>query len=98
MSEIWWIIIGGAILTYAARIGGYLVVARFETVPPRLDAALNAVPAAVLTTIAVPAFVDGPWPEKLVLAAAGLAALRFPNLLVIAASTAVVAGFRAYGM
>jgi len=59
MSEITWIIIAGAILTYLTRIGGHLVLSRFEHVHPRVEAGLDAVPAAVLTTLVAPAAMDG---------------------------------------
>jgi uncharacterized membrane protein len=52
-----WTIIGAAIVTYAARAGGHLVLSRFRRIPPRVDAALNAVPAAVLATLVAPAAV-----------------------------------------
>ncbi|KAB0681945.1 AzlD family protein [Aureimonas leprariae] len=97
MSQIWWIILGGGILTYATRIGGYLAVARFERLPPRVERALEAVPAAVLITLAVPGFVDGTWLERLTLVAAGVAALRLPHIAVIFGSAAFVAGMRALG-
>lgn len=97
MSQMWWIILGGAVLTYATRIGGYLAVARFETLPPRVERALEAVPAAVLITLAVPGFVDGTWLERATLVVAGIAAFRVPHLLVIAASAAFIAGMRAAG-
>ncbi len=92
----WWVILGGAALTYATRVGGYLAVARFKTLPPRVEQALEAVPAAVLVTIAVPGFVDGTWVERLTLIAAGVAALRLPHLVVIGVATTFVAAMR-YG-
>jgi uncharacterized membrane protein len=39
------------VLTYLARVGGHLVLSRFERIHPRVEAGLNAVPAAVLTTL-----------------------------------------------
>ena len=45
------IIAAGAIATYLTRIGGHLVISRFERIHPRVEAGLNAVPAAVLTTL-----------------------------------------------
>lgn len=51
MSDIWWIIWLSAGLTYVTRFAGHLLLARVERIPPRLEAALNAVPAAVITTI-----------------------------------------------
>ncbi|QKV20476.1 AzlD family protein [Oricola thermophila] len=55
MSTISWIILAGAVATYVTRIGGYLVLSRFTSIHPRVEAALNAVPAAVLTTLVAPA-------------------------------------------
>ena len=76
MSMTVWIILWGALVTYAARAGGYIVLARFKTLNPRLEAALNAVPAAVLTTIVAPAPLTGGPAELASLGVAGLAALR----------------------
>lgn len=49
------IILASAVLTYLTRAGGHLVLSRFERVHPRVETALNAVPAAVLTTLVAPA-------------------------------------------
>jgi uncharacterized membrane protein len=54
MSTTFWIIIAGAIATYLTRIGGHLVISRFDNIHPRVEAGLNAVPAAVLTTLVAP--------------------------------------------
>ena len=48
MSTTLWIIVAGAVLTYLTRIGGHLVLSRFNRVHPRVEAGLEAVPAAVL--------------------------------------------------
>lgn len=83
MSTAVWIIIFGAIATYLARIGGHLVLSRFRRVHPRVEAGLNAVPAAVLSTLVAPAaFSAGP-AEMLGLIAGGLAALRGGTLMVL---------------
>lgn len=76
MSTAFWIIIAGAVATYLTRIGGHLVLSRFENVHPRIEAGLNAVPAAVLTTLVAPAAMDGGPAELIALAVAGLVALR----------------------
>ncbi|MFZ1680343.1 MAG: AzlD domain-containing protein, partial [Rhizobiaceae bacterium] len=55
MSDILLIILAGAVLTYLTRFAGHAVLSRFRTIHPRVDAALNAVPAAVLTTLVAPA-------------------------------------------
>ncbi|WP_011581330.1 MULTISPECIES: AzlD domain-containing protein [Chelativorans] len=54
-----WIIIVGAVFTYLTRIGGHLVLSRFDRVHPRVEAGLNAVPAAVLTSLVAPAAMEG---------------------------------------
>lgn len=71
-----WIILAGAVLTYAARAGGHIVLSRFKTIHPRVQAGLNAVPAAVLTTLVAPAAFEGGLPELAALLVAGLVALR----------------------
>jgi uncharacterized membrane protein len=61
MSTTLWIIVAGAIATYFTRVGGHLIVSRF-TLHPRVEAALNAVPAAVLTTLVAPSLLNaGPY-------------------------------------
>jgi uncharacterized membrane protein len=80
MNEVAFIILASAVLTYLTRIGGYLVLSRFETINPRVEAALNAVPAAVLSTIVAPAFFTHSWMETAALVIAGFAALRLPLL------------------
>ena len=80
MNDTVLVILAGAFLTYLTRIGGHLVLSRFERVHPRVEAALNAVPAAVLTTLVAPAALTQGWPETVTLIVAALAALRLPLL------------------
>ncbi len=70
------VILGGAILTYLTRIGGHLALSRFENLPPRVEAALDAVPAAVLTTLVAPELLSAGPAEIIALVAAGLVALK----------------------
>lgn len=83
MTTAVWIILGGALLTYLTRIGGHLVLSRFAHVHPRVEAGLNAVPAAVLSTLVAPAAFSASPAELLALLAGGLAALRGGTLLVL---------------
>lgn len=76
MTETFWIILAGAAVTYLTRIGGHLVLSRFERVPARLEAALDAVPAAVLTTLVAPAMLNAGPLEFLAIGVAALVALR----------------------
>ncbi|NKN36236.1 AzlD family protein [Agrobacterium sp. a22-2] len=70
------LILMSAVATYVTRIGGYLLISRLNAMPPRLEAALNAVPAAVLTTLVAPAFFAGGTDVKLAMTAALLVGLR----------------------
>ena len=47
MSTTLWIIFWGAVATYLTRVGGHLVLSRFERIHPRVEAGLNAVAAIV---------------------------------------------------
>lgn len=50
-----------AIATYLTRTGGHLILSRFGTLNHRMEAALNAVPPAVLTALVAPyAATNGP--------------------------------------
>jgi uncharacterized membrane protein len=87
-----------AAVTYATRIGGDLVLARFKRLNPRVEAALDAVPAAVMTALVAPmALVTGP-AESLAAAVTVLAALRLPMLVTLAIGVAAVAGLRLFGL
>ena len=89
-----WIILVAAVATYATRFGGHLVLSRFRTIPARADAALNAVPAAVLTTLVAPELVTHGPAEAVALAVAFLVALRFPFLVMFFAGWVAVIAFR----
>lgn len=90
MSETVWIILAGAAVTYLTRIGGHLALSRFECVPARLEAALDAVPAAVLTTLVAPALMNAGPLEFAAIAVAGLVALRAGIMTMFFAGAAVL--------
>ncbi len=90
MSSIFWIIIAGAVATFLTRIGGHLVLSRFERVHPRVEVALNAVPAAVLTTLVAPAAANADWRGLVALAIAGLVSVRFNALTMFLIGAAVI--------
>lgn len=75
-STTFWIIVAGAVVTYLTRIGGHLLLSRFDRIHPRIEAGLDAVPAAVLTTLVAPAAAQGSPAEWAALAVAGLVAWR----------------------
>ena len=89
MSTTVWIILAGAAETYLTRVGGHLVLSRFEHIHPRVEAGLNAVPAAVLTTLVAPEATQGGPVELAALAVAGVVALR-GGLLAMFVTGAVV--------
>jgi uncharacterized membrane protein len=77
------LILAAGVATYLTRIGGYVLITRMSSVPPRLEAALNAVPAAVLTTLVAPtAFYSG-WDVKIALLVALAVALRHSGLIML---------------
>lgn len=90
MSTTLWIIIAGAVATYLTRIGGHLVISRFERVHPRVEAGLNAVPAAVLTTLVAPAVLSAGPSELAALAVAAAVSLRGSLMAMFLAGAAVL--------
>jgi uncharacterized membrane protein len=94
MSTNLWIILAGAIMTYLTRVGGHLVLSRFERVHPRVEAGLNAVPAAVLTTLVAPALLTAGPAELAALLVAGLVSLRYGMLALFLAGAAVLVAMR----
>lgn len=97
MSGNVWIIIGAAIVTYLTRAGGFWVLSRFERIHPRVEAGLNAVPPAVLTTLVAPQIAQGGIAELCAFAAAGALGLRFGMTGGFLAGWAVVIALRAAG-
>ena len=76
MTTTVWTILACAVVTYLTRIGGHLLLSRFQRIHPRVEAALDAVPAAVLTTLVAPAAAGGGPIEWAALVVSGLVALR----------------------
>jgi uncharacterized membrane protein len=88
------LIIAAAVVTYLTRIGGYILITRMTRIPPRMEAALNAVPAAVLTTLMAPTFFNGGIDIKLALIIAGLVGLYLPASAMLIAGWVVVMAWR----
>ncbi|MFB9951813.1 AzlD family protein [Rhizobium puerariae] len=82
------LILAAAVATFLTRIGGYVLITRMKTIPPRMEQALNAVPAAVLTTLVAPSFFNGGWDVKIAMLVALVAGLRYPGLLMLGAGWA----------
>jgi len=94
VSETLWIILAGAAMTYLARAGGHVVLSRFDHIHPRVEAGLNAVPAAVLTTLFAPALFNGGVPEISAMVVAGIVALRFSLMPMFIVGAIVLVGLR----
>lgn len=82
------LILAAAVATFLTRIGGYVLITRMKTIPPRMEQALNAVPAAVLTTLVAPAFFNGGWDVKIAMLVALAAGIRYPGLMMLGAGWA----------
>ncbi|MEI5677978.1 MULTISPECIES: AzlD family protein [unclassified Mesorhizobium] len=94
MSTTVWIILAGAAMTYLTRIGGHLVLSRFERVHPRIEAGLDAVPAAVLTTLVAPAAISAGPTELAALLVAGIVSLRSGLMPMFLAGAVVLIALR----
>lgn len=95
MSDTYWLILALGIATYATRSLGYLIVAQFGILHPRIMAALDAVPAAVITTIVLPPVIEGGLAERLTFVIAVLLSLRLSMPITLAISIVVLAVLRA---
>ncbi len=94
MGSFFWTIMAGAAVTYLTRIGGHLILSRFERIHYRVEAGLNAVPAAVLTTLVAPAFYAGEIDIKIAMAVALVIGLRFSVMPMLLAGWCIVMVFR----
>lgn len=94
LSTTAWIILAGAVATYITRIAGHIVLSRFSTIHPRVQAALNAVPAAVLTTLVAPAAAFTGPAETATLALCVVAALYMPAMAMFVLGWLAILAFR----
>ncbi|MGH1416692.1 MAG: AzlD family protein [Pelagimonas sp.] len=92
------IIILCASATYATRFGGHLIMLRFGQVNHRVEAALGAVPIAILTALVAPSLLTGGIPGVVALVATGLAAWRMSLVTSVALGLAVLLILRAAGL
>jgi len=83
-----------AVASFACRAGGFMMM-RFVRITPRVEAALKAVPLAVMIGIVVPAAAAGNLPEVAALFAVGVVMKLLGNeFLAAVAGLAVVAAGR----
>lgn len=89
------VILAAALATFATRVGGHVVLSRFRSIHPRVEAGLNAVPAAVLTTLVAPSLLTGGPAEIAALAVTALVAMRFGMISLFVAGAGTVIALRA---
>jgi len=79
-----------AVATYATRVSG-LWLLRFVRVTPRMQAALDALPVAILTAVIAPSLMKGGPADMLAAAVTLVAAARLPLLaaVILGVSSAV---------
>jgi len=90
------LIIVGAVVTLINRLAGHYILTRFEPINYRVEAALEAVPVAVMTTLVIPAVVDGSWPEWLCFVIAMILSLRVSFTVAVFGSLAVLLAIRQF--
>ncbi len=96
-AEIMLIVLLGA-ATYAMRLGGYLVLSRFGGLNPRVEAALDAVPASVIAALVAPVALATGIAETLAAGITVFAALRLPIIPTLLVGGASAALLRAAGL
>ena len=96
-DTVWIVILLTGVVTYITRSGGYVVLSRFKSLHPRVEAALEAVPGAVLITLILPAALTSGPLMVFAMVVALLVSLRFSPILVLVVGMAIVVGGRAFG-
>jgi uncharacterized membrane protein len=91
------LIVAMAAATYATRLGGYLMLARMGQLNPRVEAGLDAVPAAVMTAIVAPIAVSG-FAEGLASLIMAAASLRLPLHTALVIGVGAVVALRLMGL
>lgn len=92
------LIVACAVVTYLTRIGGHLLLARFTPLPHRIEAALEAVPIAVISALIAPAFLLGGTAEALAGVVAVVAGLRLSGTWILLLGVLVLVGLRHLGL
>ena len=90
-------IVLGAIVTLINRLAGHYILVRFEPINFRVEAALEAVPIAVMTTLVVPAVINGGPAEWLCLILAMIFSLRMPFFVGVFGALVVLLILRSFG-
>ncbi|MBK9081682.1 MAG: AzlD domain-containing protein [Rhizobiales bacterium] len=81
--------------TYLTRVAGFLLPARLD-LSPRMQAAFEAIPAAVLVAVIAPSLLATGWRETLASLIAALAATRLPLIGVVLVGVAAIVALRQF--
>jgi uncharacterized membrane protein len=92
------LILALGVATYGTRIAGHLVLSRFERLNPHVEAALDAVPIAVITALVAPAVLARSYADAIAAALTIVAALKLPILPTLVIGAATVSVLRAAGL
>ena len=84
-----------ALATYATRMAGFVVIQQFGQIHYRIEAALDAVPTAVLAALVAPSIVTKGPAEAIAIAVAAYFASRFSMPVVVLLGLIAVVVFRA---
>ena len=83
-----------AAATYLTRIGGHLILSKFGSTHHRVEAALGAVPTAVLTALVAPSLLTNGPAEAIAIMVAGIVALRSSLMLSVTAGLVCLIALR----
>ena len=92
------LILALALATYGTRVAGHLILSRFERLDPRVEAALDAVPAAVITALVAPAVLANGVADTIAAGVTILAALRLPVIPTLIIGAVTVSVLRTAGL
>ena len=92
------LILGLGVATYGTRVAGHLVLSRFERLNPCVEAALDAVPIAVITALVAPAVLARSYADAIAAAVTVIAALKLPILPTLLIGAVTVSLLRAVGL
>ena len=71
------------LVTYITRFAGHLILSNFGSIHPRVEIALQAVPAAVISTLVFPPLLTKGPLEAVTILVVALLCLRFSPILVL---------------
>jgi uncharacterized membrane protein len=90
MDDLTWLLLACAAATYVTRFGGHVILSSFGHIHHRVNAALDAVPTAVMAALVAPSLVTHGPAEVLAIVVSGLIALRAPLMFSVAISMIVL--------